>query len=197
MAEQRQSAGQVAPEAERPNMPGYGIKKGRKGLLQWDEVTEQLERSRNYWVCTTRPDGRPHAVPLWGLWLDDAFYFSTGRGTVKDRNLARNPAVAVHLESGDDAVMLEGRVERIADPATLARFDQAYGAKYGIYPIKEAANPDDPGLFYILCPPVAFAWRARDFGQTAPRVRFPRQTATTAPTAGPAGSPTRGDPSDA
>ena len=197
MAEQRQIAGQVAPEAERPDMPGYGIKKGRKGLLRWDEVTEQLERSRNYWVCTTRPDGRPHAAPVWGLWLDDAFYFSTGRGTAKGRNLAHNSAVAVHLESGDDAVMLEGRVELIDDPATLARFDQAYGAKYGFYPVKEAPNPDDPGLFYVLRPTVAFAWRERDFGQTATRFRFPPQAATTTPSAGPAGSPTPGDPSSA
>ena len=174
MVEQRQIAGQVAPEPERPDMPGYGIAEGAEGLLQWGEVTEQLERSRNYWVCTTRPDGRPHAAPVWGLWLDDAFYFSTGRDSVKGRNLAHNPAVAVHLESGDDAVMLEGRVERVADPATLARFDQAYGAKYGIYPIKDAPNPDDPGLFYALRPTVAFAWRERDFPQTATRFRFDR-----------------------
>ena len=134
--------------------------------------------------------------PVWGLWLDDAFYFSTGHDSVKGRNLARHPAVAVHLESGDDAVMLEGRVERVADPATLARFDQAYGAKYGFYPIRDAPNPDDPGLFYALRPTVAFAWRERDFPQTATRFRFPRRSAAAAPAAG-SGIPTRDGPADA
>jgi PPOX class probable F420-dependent enzyme len=196
MVEQRQIAGQIAPEPERPNMPGYGITEEAEGLLQWGEVTAQLEQSRNYWVCTTRPDGRPHAAPVWGVWLDGALLFGTGRNSVKGRNLAHNPAVAVHLESGDDAVMLEGRVELVDDPATLARFDQAYGAKYGFYPVKDAPNPDDPGLFYALRPTVAFAWRERDFPQTATRFRFPRQAANTAPSADAAGS-LPGDRSDA
>jgi PPOX class probable F420-dependent enzyme len=188
MAEQRQIAGQVAPEPERPNMPGYGITEEAEGLLRWPEVTEQLEQSRNYWVCTTRPDGRPHAAPVWGVWLDGALLFGTGRNSVKGRNLAHNPAVAVHLESGDDAVMLEGTAELIDDPATLARFDQAYGAKYNYHPIRDASDPNNLDPFYALRPTIAFAWRERDFPQTATRFRFPRRAATTAPTGGPAGS---------
>src|SRR3712207_802185 len=119
MAERQQLVSQREPEAQRPHMPGYGIHPAADGLLDWSQVTAQLEQARNYWVATTRPDGRPHAAPVWGVWLDGAFYFGTGRTSVKGRNLAANPALTVHLESGDDAVILEGVAEPVTDPALL------------------------------------------------------------------------------
>jgi hypothetical protein len=56
------------PEAGRPVMPAlYGIGKAKKGTMKWAEVCCQLEASRNYWICTTRSDGLPHAMPVWGI----------------------------------------------------------------------------------------------------------------------------------
>src|SRR4051794_21455434 len=64
--------------AERPGFtPGYGISTDSAGLLDWGWAEERLTRSRNYWVCTMREDGRPHAAPVWGIWLDDAVLFSS------------------------------------------------------------------------------------------------------------------------
>jgi PPOX class probable F420-dependent enzyme len=138
------------------------------GLLPWSHVEEQMAGARNYWVATTRPDGRPHVMPVWGLWFDDAFYFSTGRGARKARNLSRTPYVAVHLESGDDAVIVEGAAEEITDPALLARFADAYDAKYQFRP--DTSDPDQ--AIYALHPRVAFAWREADFPGGATRWRF-------------------------
>jgi Pyridoxamine 5'-phosphate oxidase len=91
-----------------PRMPAlYGVKP-RKEYLPWRHAAEKLASSRNYWICTTRPDGRPHAIPVWGFWIDDALYFGTARSTRKARNLAHNSAAVVHLESGDDVVIVEG-----------------------------------------------------------------------------------------
>src|SRR5213078_895996 len=68
------------PRASRPHMHGYGIldADSGKGLLPWTWATERLAKARNYWVSTSRPDGNPHLMPVWGIWLDDAFCFSTG-----------------------------------------------------------------------------------------------------------------------
>ncbi len=119
---------------DRPHVPGYGIPEHMDGLLPWSFALERLERSRNYWIASTRPDGRPHAVPVWGVLLDGTVYFGGGEQTVWAKNLARNPHVVVHLESGDEVVILEGTVERHTedntDPALLARIDAAYEAKY-------------------------------------------------------------------
>ena len=42
-------------------------------------------------------------------------------GPRKGRNLAENPNVAVHLESGDDVVILEGVAEVVTDPGLVER----------------------------------------------------------------------------
>ena len=84
--------------AGRPRMPTtYGIATQSGGTLPWSWAEEQLRAARNYWVCSTRPDGRPHAMPVWGLWLDGAVLFSTDPSSRKGRNLTANPAAVVHL----------------------------------------------------------------------------------------------------
>ena len=92
----------------RPYAPGYGIPSDPAGMLSWDRVEGHLTEARNYWVATVRPDGRPHVTPVWGLWVGEAFYFGAEPGSRKARNLVENPNVVVHLESGDDVVIVEG-----------------------------------------------------------------------------------------
>lgn len=95
-----------------------------------------MAAARNYWICTTRPDGRPHAVPVWGVWVDDTFFHGGRPDTRKARNLDINPHLAVHLESGNDVVILEGSAAKLtednADAELLRRIDDAYEAKYGM-----------------------------------------------------------------
>jgi general stress protein 26 len=156
------------PVASRPHMEGYGIPAHRKGMLDWPDAVKQLAQSRTYWINTTRPDGRPHAVPVWGVFIEGRVYFGTDRRSRKARNVAKNPEMVVHLESGDDAVILEGVAEEITDRATLDEIDKAYQVKYRMR-LTEA-----PGqvVIYGLKPRVAFAWRERDFNKSATRWRF-------------------------
>lgn len=101
----------TAPAASRPRMPkDYGIldEKTSSGLLPWGRASERLEGSRNYWIHTTRRDGRPHAKPVWGLWFEGRFYFATNPKSVDGQNISANPSLSVNLESGDDVVILEG-----------------------------------------------------------------------------------------
>jgi hypothetical protein len=149
--------------AERPHVPEYGIPKSEKGTLSWAHVTERLERSRNYWIVTTDDSGQPHSVPTWGVWLDDTLYFGGGPHTRWSRNLAANPNVAVHLESGDDVVILEGRVGRITDPKDpmVVRIDDAYEPKYEM----RHGIP-----FWVLRPRLVLAWS--NFPKDATRWRF-------------------------
>ncbi len=152
--------------AARPRMTaGYGIEQSDSGLLAWSHVGEQLAAARNYWVATTRRNGRPHVMPVWGLWWDGAFAFSTDPRSQKGRNLATNPEVVAHLESGDDAVILEGAAEPITDPAELAEFADRYEAKYQFRP--DTSNPAYG--FYRVRPRRVFAWREADFPTSATR----------------------------
>lgn len=137
-------------------------------MLDWAELSSAFAKSRNYWICTSRPDGRAHAAPVWGIWLDETLYFSTGPKSVKGRNLSSRSDVTVHLESGDDVFIIEGMVEPVTDVDVLARFVEAYDTKYSFRP-----NPDDPGgLFYLVRPRVALGWHERNFPESATSWRW-------------------------
>jgi nitroimidazol reductase NimA-like FMN-containing flavoprotein (pyridoxamine 5'-phosphate oxidase superfamily) len=120
------------PKASRPHMPGYGILDADKGngLLPWSWATERLARAHTYWVATVRPDGAPHVMPVWGVWLDDAFCFSTGTQSRKARNLAENPRCVIACELDQDQITMEGVAEVVAGAELNRRFAEAYGPKY-------------------------------------------------------------------
>ncbi len=168
------SGQELEPPADRPTMPeNYGLNTAGDdlALLSWSRVTEQMEIARSYWVGTTRPDGRPHVMPVWGVWIDDVFYFGTAPGTVKALNLESNPAAVVHLESGDDVVIVEGRAEKMVemDADLYVRVAASYAPKYdGFAPNSPSVN--EP--LYAVHPQVVFAWLESDFFRTATRWRF-------------------------
>src|SRR5918911_2460896 len=115
----RSTAAAKAPKAARPHMPGYGTPRGRKGLLPWTWAEQRLRRSHNYWVITVRPDGTPHAMPVWGIWVDQRFVFSTGAKSRKARNLQANPSCVVCTERSAEAVIVEGTAVTISDRERL------------------------------------------------------------------------------
>jgi nitroimidazol reductase NimA-like FMN-containing flavoprotein (pyridoxamine 5'-phosphate oxidase superfamily) len=157
------------PTKSRPHIPDYGIPKASKGMLPWRHVRERMEKALIYWIGTTDPQGRPHAAPVWGMWLHDRFYFGGSPKTRRSRNLAENQAVVVHLESGSEVVILQGsaRPLRGLDPALKAEMAVASKAKYG-----QAGSPDDMGEegAYVVAPRVVFAWT--QFPKDATRWRF-------------------------
>ncbi len=159
------------PLAQRPAMQDYGISDQPDGLLPWSFADLQLTAARNYWISSTRPDGRPHAAPVWGVWLEGVLYFGTGPGSVKARNLAANPALVVHLESGDEVVILEGEAQWLVEvePDLWQRIADNYAAKY------DGFRPDPPssqGPFVALRPQTALGWLEEDFVRSATRWRF-------------------------
>ena len=152
---------QNKPVADRPNIP-YGLRgpKEGMGLLPWSRVSKRMRHSYIYWVATTRKDGRPHSIPVWGVWLDETCYFSNGALTA--RNLARDPRVSVHLESGEDVVIIEGVVEIATGKALIKRINDAYSEKY-----LWKGTQDE---WYALRPRIAFAWLCPSAGMGAESV---------------------------
>ena len=104
----------------------------------WEDIEQLLTDAQLYWVITVRADGRPHAVPLVGVWHDGAFAFCTGPQEQKQRNLDVNPRVAVTTgstgangwDSGKDLVV-EGTAVRVTDAGALRALADAWSAKYG------------------------------------------------------------------
>ena len=155
------------PEPERPQIPdsfGFSIADHPFTPMEWEAVTDQVASARNYWVVTATPSGRPHSVPVWGLWADDSFHFATDPLSVTARNLERNPQAVVNLESGDDVVILEGQFSlQHATPAIREGFNSKYDMPWGA----EETIP-----VFSLRIEKAFAWREADFPSSATRWRF-------------------------
>lgn len=108
--------------------------------LDWQEVTASLAAGftlapgtggpdrHTAWLTTIDADGAPHVTAMGAMWVEDAFWFQTGRSTRKGRNLARDPRCAVSISLQGYDLTVEGRAERVTDPQTVARLVAAYAA---------------------------------------------------------------------
>ena len=117
--------------------------------VDWPGIVEKLDtgsapaadgmNSRTTWLSTVNEDGSPHVTAVGALWLDGTFWFQTGTGTRKGRNVTRDPRCSVAVSIRDADVVFEGDATRVTDPAALARIAKAWGEQG--WP----AEPDDSG----------------------------------------------------
>lgn len=162
MSSERPSGVGVEPTRSRPRFhPGYGVATDEEGMLSWSWATQRLAEALLYWMATVNPDGRPHARPVWGVFVGGELFLENGPSKTR-RNLEVSPAIAVHVERGDDVVIVEGDAEQaFALPLPQAeKVAEAFGAKYGekgYRPGPEQYQQADSGLYRIR-PRVAFAW---------------------------------------
>lgn len=150
---------------------GYGSPGGPDSLRPWIYVEERMRAAANYWVTTVGPDARPHARPVDGVWVEGALCFGGSPETRWVRNLMANPAIAVHLSSAAEAIILEGTALLVTDPAhpLVAPSMAASREKYPQY-CSGDATPFRP--FWALRPTTAFAWTLEGFPRGATRWRF-------------------------
>lgn len=152
------------PRRDRPRMPdGYGVPESIEGVVDWQLVEDGLAESLHYWVSTTRADGRPHVVPRWGVWLDSRFWYDGSPDTVHAANLRSNPACTLHLESGAQAVILEGTGQPADPPGPElgSRLASEFARKYadhGYSPAADAWDGQDAGGLLVFTPSKALAW---------------------------------------
>lgn len=120
--------------ASRPHMPGYGVVPADdgSGLLPWSWAEDKLRGSHDYWLGSVWPDGRPHLTPVWGVWADGAFWFSSAGASRKARNLASDSRCTVAIDDAIDPVVLDGIAEVREGEQDRLRFLDALNAKYTV-----------------------------------------------------------------
>src|SRR4051794_11660308 len=117
--------------------------------VDWDGVVERLaaglgpepdaHNSRSTWLSTINEDGSPHVTAVGAIWLDGTFWFQTGSGTRKHRNVERDPRCSVAISVRDADVVVDGDASRVTDPALVARAASAWAD--GGWPVE----PDETG----------------------------------------------------
>lgn len=112
-------------------MSDYGVPADPEGALPWSWAQDRLVANRNYWVVTASAGARPHAMPVWGVWLADTdrFWFSCSPNARKARNLAENPQCSITVDDTVECISVEGR-GRFVDPATEQAAVDAMVAEY-------------------------------------------------------------------
>ncbi len=107
--------------------------------VDWAAITEKLDagsapapdahNSRTTWLATVNEDGSPHVTAVGALWLDGAFWFQTGSGTRKSRNVAGDPRCSIAVWIRDADVVIEGDAARMTDPGIVARDCKGVGGQ--------------------------------------------------------------------
>ncbi len=169
------------PPRERPDSPpkSYGVPRRGGTYVEWGHVIERLTSAEAYWIATVTPRGRPHVVPIWGVMLNDDLYLETGAPiTRKNRNLAGNPNVLVHLDGVNDAIIVRGLAEPMKPEGPLEdALIVAFHAKYPGYEPQPGGWAE--GGLVLVQPSSVLAWGEMP---TATRWRWPAAAPVSAPT---------------
>jgi Pyridoxamine 5'-phosphate oxidase len=157
----------VMPNATTIRFPeGYGT---ARRTLAWEDVRSRLAEAPAYWLATVRADGRPHLVPLDGVWVDDAWWYGGSPESVHVRAVEADPRAVMHLPDPMQAVIVEGEVRRShPDPDLAQRLADTSNEKYAHYGYDNDASAyaNALGLF----PTRVLAWTA--FPSDATRFEF-------------------------
>lgn len=150
------------PKAQK-NLDIYG-----DAPIPWSRALDQLadvSATKTYWLATVSPDGRPHVAGVGALWIEAKFYFTSGPGTRKSRDLTGNPNCALSVTLPTLDLVVEGTASRVTDHATLQRIAERYAAQgwpasatedalTAAYSAPSAGSP--PWNLYVLSPITAF-----------------------------------------
>jgi hypothetical protein len=170
---------------EQKNLDIYGNE-----AIPWSRALEALEAAptkpgepggpKTYWLATVRPDKRPHVAGVGALWVDGKFYFTSGPGTRKSKNLAKNPNCVMSVALSGIDLVVEGSARMVTDEPTLRRLAKLYAAQGWPASVSDGALTAEfsapsagppPWNLYVMTPSTAFGVASVEpFGAT--RWRF-------------------------
>jgi PPOX class probable F420-dependent enzyme len=141
--------------------------------LQGEDLKTFLEEIHLCHWATVGPDGKPWARPLWYLYQDRVFWFTTRTEVRRTGADAVGSPVAVSIGSEDRpyrAVVLQGTPEVWSEDrdAWLERIATRYGDAEGRKWLKEALSQHDRVVMRLV-PERIIAW---DYGKKGPHVEI-------------------------
>ena len=163
------------PKRDRPHLPDGYISKAPKGMMTWPAVKKILTTFPYLWIGTTSPDGKPHMVQQWGVWVDDVLYFEGSEETRWARNLARDPRLAFGVNVADKAAYGEAMVDVLRGPdrKLATQIAKQYAAKYGrVFKYRPKPEQYEKGYVFRARPTKLIAFDVRKFNSSAARFSF-------------------------
>lgn len=99
-------------------------------------------------LATVMPDGTPQVSPVWFDYAGGRIRINTARGRVKDRNMQKNPAVAMAILDPDNPyrhIAIRGRVVQSTEDGAAAHID-SLAKKY----LGKDKYPGPPGEVRVI-----------------------------------------------
>jgi PPOX class probable F420-dependent enzyme len=103
---------------------------------------------------TLMPDGRPQVTPVWCDLEDGFVIFNSAKGRQKDKNVRRDPCVALAIVDPDNPyryLEIRGRVVEITEQGADQHIDKMAKKYLGVdkYPYRQ---PDEQRVIYKIQP---------------------------------------------
>jgi PPOX class probable F420-dependent enzyme len=105
-------------------------------------------------LATLMPDGTPQVTPVWCDYDGTYVLFNSAKGRQKDKNIRRNPAVAISLQDPDNPyryLEVRGRVAEITEEGADQHIDKLAKKYLGVdkYPGRQ---PGEVRVIYKVKP---------------------------------------------
>lgn len=163
------------PSRDRPQLPKGYISRAPRGMLSWTAVERILKTFPYLWIATVDPDGRPHLVQQWGVWVDGTLFFEGSERTRWARNLDRDPRLGFGMQTGDRALYGEATCDivRGVEPKLATKIARQYSAKYG-RGFNYTPKPEqyETGHVFRARPEKLIAFDVKKFNTSAARFTF-------------------------
>ena len=117
-----------------------------------DDFRDLFEKKAFGMFATLMPDGSPQATPVWVDYRDGEIWVNSALGRQKDKNVRRDPRVALTVIDPDNAyryIEVRGRVREITEDGADAHID-AMAKKYlgqDKYPFRQ---PDEQRVLFKI-----------------------------------------------
>lgn len=130
--------------------------------LSRSELKAFLDESRLAHLATSSRNGKPRVSPIWYVYEDEVFYFTTRLGRLKGKHIQKDPAAALSIATDERpyrAVCTFGKVEIVKDNRDkwLERISFRYGKDEGKSWLAHAIRQPDR-VVMMLKPQRVLSW---------------------------------------
>jgi len=123
--------------------------------MRLTEKARRLIDARNIAFLATVDDAGPHVSPVWIDRDGDTIRINTAHGRVKERNMRRDPRVAVSIADADDPytrVDIRGRVVGIVEEPEARRHIDGLNRKYHETDDEYPVRPGEQRVLFLIDP---------------------------------------------
>jgi PPOX class probable F420-dependent enzyme len=102
-------------------------------MTRYEAIGFLAEGTHTGKLATASPSAEPHVAPIWFVLIEQDLVFTTGRDSIKGRNLRANPRAALNVDIEEypySFVLVRGRVDVVERPVDLVAWTTRIAERY-------------------------------------------------------------------